>query len=88
MGSEQILLISGVVGTICRVLYGMGLSGWYASAASLVVSTLVLAIWGYDSGDFARETTWEYFMAWVEMNVVAAGSFHIIEESQKAMART
>lgn len=85
MHGDAIAAIGLVTGTLAKILYGMGFTGRWASLASVVISVVAVAIWGYSANDFARETTWNYFSGWVATLGVAAGSFHGIEEAEKKM---
>lgn len=88
MGPEQMVILGGAVGTIARIVTAVTrLTGPWAVFACLVISTIVLAIWGYDAGTFVRDQTWEYFVAWIEINAIAAGAFHLTEEGQKLMKK-
>ena len=87
MNSEAILAIGGVVGTLSKFLMMMtGLQGRWTTLLAVFVTTAVFAVWGYSHEDFTRASTWPYFMAWSETLMIAAGSFHTIEEAQKKMA--
>lgn len=85
MDADAILVIGGVTGTLCRFLYNAGMSGRLSSWAAAVVSAIAVAVWGYSAGDFTRETTWDYFAGWAAVLTVAAGAFHIMEESRGAV---
>lgn len=84
MNSEAILAIGGVVGSLSKFVQMSGvLVGWKMSLAAGFITTAVFWVWGYSHGDFARETTWDYFMAWVTTLSVAAGAFHGTEQAVK-----
>ena len=84
MNSEAILAIGGVVGSLSKLLLmGSPLSGKWVTLVAVLVTTSVFFVWGYSHGDFARETTWPYFMAWVETLAISAGAFHGTEEAVK-----
>ena len=54
----------------------------------MLTTTAVFAIWGYSHNDFNRESTWAYFMAWVETLSIAAGAFHGTEQAVQKMTGT
>ena len=84
MNNEAIIAIGGVVGSLSKfVQMWTPLSGWRVAALSIFVTTGVFAIWGYSHGDFARDTTWEYFTAWVNTLGLAAAGYHGTEEAMK-----
>lgn len=89
MNSEAILAIGGVVGGLSKFLMmGSGIRGRWVTVIAVIVTTLVFAVWGYSHNDFARETTWAYFMAWVETLSIAAGAFHGTEQAVEQMNGT
>ncbi len=85
MSPEATLAIGGAVGTASKFLMMSGVRGRWATLAAVALSSAVMAIWGYSSGDYNRQATWSYFVTWLNMLTVAAGSFHATEEVVKKM---
>lgn len=86
MNSEAILAIGGVVGSLSKfLLMGSAMTGRWVTLTAVLVTTAVFAVWGYSHNDFTRESTWGYFMAWVETLGIAAGAFHGTEEAVKKL---
>lgn len=84
MNPEAEIAIGGVVGVVAKlVMYGTTLTGKYASLASILITTVVFLIWAYSHNDYTRESTWTYFVAWANVNLIAAGAFHATEEAMK-----
>lgn len=84
MNNEAIIAIGGVVGALSKFAQMFTpLSGWKVALLSIVVTTGVFTIYGYSHGDFARETTWNYFTAWVNTLGLAAAGYHGTEEAVK-----
>lgn len=81
--ATAILSIGTAVGTLAKILVGAGLRGRWATVATFVVTTAVVALYGYSHNNFVRETTWTYFEIWIAVLLVAAGAFHVIENVSK-----
>jgi hypothetical protein len=89
MDANGILVIGGVVGTLSKFLMmGGDIKGRWITVIAFLVSTLSVWVWGYSHGDFARETTWDYFAGWAATLAVAAGAFHGTEEAVKKVTGT
>lgn len=84
MGSEAVLAIGGVVGAISRFLVAAGVSGRASAIGSVLVSLVAVGVYAFSAGDFARETAFAYLATFAEVMLVAAGAFHIIENSSAA----
>lgn len=86
MSSEAIVAIGGVVGSLSKFLMmGTTIAGRYVTLIAVALTTFVFVVWGYSHNDFNRESTWTYFMAWVEVLGIAAGAFHGTEEAVKKL---
>lgn len=85
LGPQEIGAIGGVVGSLCRLFYNAGLSGRSASTAAAVITTMVLAIFAYAHQNFDRNSSWDYFVAWVDIIGLAAGVFHIVENTPRGI---
>jgi hypothetical protein len=84
MNPDAMLAIGGVVGSLSKFLMmGVAIRGIWVTLAAFALTTLSFFIWGYSHGDFARETSWNYFTAWAATLAIAAGSFHGTEEAVK-----
>ncbi len=81
--SGKALAIGGVVGTLSRFAVAGGVSGKAAIWVSIAITTVAVILFGWSAGDLNRATSFGYFSLWAEVLLVAAGSFHLIEEGQK-----
>jgi hypothetical protein len=81
MTPEVELAIGGAVGTFAKiVMMSGGITGRLATLAAVLFTTLTFFVWGYSHNDFSRATTWAYFVAWLNVNAIAAGAFHGTEQ--------
>lgn len=85
MHSEVTLVISGAMGVVARLLVQAGVAGRWVSILTAFVSLGAVLLYGFDAGDIKRETSWDYFLVWVEVNGVTAGVYHGIKETQKKL---
>lgn len=89
MNPDAILAIGGVVGGLSKFLMmGLQIQGRWVTLAAALVAALSVFVWGYSHGDFARETSWDYFAGYVTTLAVAAGAFHGTEEAVKKVTGT
>jgi hypothetical protein len=84
MNNESIIAIGSVVGALSKFLQMTTfIKGPWIVLVSMLTTTLVFSIWGYSHGDFARDTTWDYFTAWVTTLGLSAAGYHGTEEAVK-----
>jgi len=84
VNNEAIIAIGGVVGALSKFLQmSTPIKGVWIAGVSIITTTLVFAVWGYSHGDFARETTWDYFTAWINTLALSAAGYHGTEEAMK-----
>ena len=79
--------LGAAVGILAQLARAAGIDGKWSSLVGLVASIVVIAVWGYDAGDFRRDTSWEYFSAFLNLNLSALGVYHGVEEAAKAGAK-
>ena len=85
---DDVLLasISGMVGSAARIAQGfLALKGFYLALVIMVLATILVSAVGYDAGDFGRGRVFAYIAAWINVNLSAAGGFHLTEESINKM---
>lgn len=84
MNADAMLVIGGAVGSLSKLLMAMlHIKGRWVALAAVGVTTLSFFVWGYSHGDFNRESSWNYYTAWIATLSIAAGAFHGAEEAVK-----
>ena len=86
MDSNAVLVIGSVVGTFAKVLSGLGLSSLWNALGGFLTSVLATWIWIYSHGGFNRLSAWDDFAGFASVLLVAAGAFHVIENSKDTAA--
>lgn len=81
MHAEAVLVIGGVVGTLCKVAKGAGFSARLYLPIALLMDTLCCIVWVYSHGGFQRGDTWDYLAGWAAVLWTAFATMRGLEEA-------
>ena len=78
--------MGAVLGGIARLLQGsFNLHGRYVGIAVAFLAAGILAVAAYDNGGVQRGQWFGILLTYFNLNINAAGAWHLVEEGQKKM---
>ncbi len=81
MDANAVLIIGAVVGSLAKFLSGAGLRGVWSGLGAFVVSIVTTWVWVFSHGGFSRASAWDDFAGFASVLLIAAGAFHVIENT-------
>lgn len=78
MDSQDIVLISGAVAGLTRLLVMLGVPHRYRAAVVIITTTIGIALWAYTQPELASQTNvFGYFTCWIAVATSAAGVYEL-----------
>ena len=74
-------LIGGVIGSLAKFITSAGLRGGMSAVAAVLLSLAVCALYVWTHGGFAIATLWDNFVGFVNVLLIAAGAFHVLDKT-------
>jgi hypothetical protein len=85
MDSQSVLAVSSAVVALTQMCKWAGLPDKWGPLAVMLLSALGVGLWAYTQGNFARDTTFDYFAGWVSVSLGAAGVFGFTRAAANAV---
>jgi purine-cytosine permease-like protein len=81
MDTTQSMQIAGAVVVLVQIAKAAGVTGRWALLIAIALSAGSMAVWAYSTGDFTRENSWSYFVAFGSVLTSAVGVFGLVNAS-------
>jgi hypothetical protein len=88
MDAQAVITVSAAVVALVQFAKWSGVPDGKGPLVVLVLSLLGVAFWGYSVGNFARETSFAYFSAYIAVVTSAAGVFGFTRAAASAVTST
>ena len=86
MDGQAIIAVSAAVVALVQLIKWGGLPDKAGPIAVLGFALLGVALWAFSQGNFARETSFDYFAGWIAVALGAAGTFGFTRAAASAVA--